>query len=73
MIKIDYIGGINEDYMIVPRDLGRDCLTLSLEEVQDMIHQFYLLLKPGQLAKAVFPTSLDVEKYYKEEYYQNET
>jgi len=70
MIKIEYIGGVNEDYMLTyseiegkPGDFYAEHLILSIEDVQSMIFQFKKLLKPSQFTEAVYKT----EEYYKDE------
>jgi hypothetical protein len=54
MIKVDFIGGVDELYMISwSGDLDnpkayKEHLTVSLEEVQSMLKQFKKFLKPEQ-------------------------
>jgi hypothetical protein len=63
MVKVDFIGGEEEGYMIT-QNLD-DYLIMSLEDVQSMIKQLKDLLKPVQFSSAIYPPPLDVEEYYK--------
>lgn len=61
MIEVEFIGGVDEEYMLTYSDeIGGESgfyaehLILSLEDVQDMIFQFKKLLKPVQFKEAVY-------------------
>ncbi len=71
MIKVDYIGGVEETYMVeklIGDGIQHGELFLTLEEVQDMITQFKRLLKPIHFQEAVYGRIYDdVEEYYKDD------